>query len=272
MTDALQHDFATSLGAGAALVGAVMLALWFVQRAQRNATAVDVAWAANLGLLAILYAALGSGLGARRIAVGAVVGAWSFRLAWHLFRHRILGHRGVEDGRYRTLREKWGTSANRKFLAFYLAQGLLDLALSFPFLVACANESSQFSGFELVGLALVAIAVTGETIADRQLARFRADAANRGRTCRVGLWRVSRHPNYFFEWLNWCGFAAIAWPAHAGRIAILAPLAMLFLIAKVTGIPPTEAQALRTRGDDYRRYQRTTSAFFPWFPKSKSAP
>ena len=108
----------------------------------------------------------------------------------------------------------------------------------------------------------------GETAADRQLEKFREDPSQRGRTCRAGLWRYSRHPNYFFEWLMWMAYAlfAIGSPPW-GWLTLGCPAVMLYLLFKVTGIPATEAQALRSRGDDYRQYQQTTNIFVPWFPK-----
>ena len=84
----------------------------------------------------------------------------------------------------------------------------------------------------------------------------------------MGLWRYSRHPNYFFEWLVWVAYCVFAWPSPWGWATIYCPLLMLFFLFRVTGIPMTEEQALRSRGDDYRDYQRTTSAFVPWFPKA----
>jgi steroid 5-alpha reductase family enzyme len=99
------------------------------------------------------------------------------------------------------------------------------------------------------------------------LAQYRGDPVNRGKTCRLGLWKYSRHPNYFFEWLYWWVYVLIAWTAPLGWISLLAPGLMLFFLLKVTGIPATEAQAVRSRGDDYRDYQRTTSMFIPWFPQ-----
>ena len=97
--------------------------------------------------------------------------------------------------------------------------------------------------------------------------KFKEDPANRGKTCRAGLWRYSRHPNYFFEWVLWCGMATLALGTPLGWLAYLSPALILYFILKITGIPPTEAQSLKSRGDDYRRYQQETSAFFPWFPK-----
>lgn len=252
---------------GAVLASAVMLAVWLRQRRTHDATAVDVAWAANLALLAILYASLADGLAARRACVALLVVLASGRLAWHLFRDRA--QRPVEDARYRALRAAWGARAQRNFFWHFQAQALLDVLLSTTFLLACASRA-PLSTLDLVALALWITGFLGESVADRQLARFRAQPSHRGRTCRTGLWRYSRHPNYFFQWVMWCAYALCAWSAPLGWTALLSPLVMLFLIVRVTGIPPTEAQALRSRGDDYRAYQRTTSAFVPWFPRWSS--
>jgi steroid 5-alpha reductase family enzyme len=102
-----------------------------------------------------------------------------------------------------------------------------------------------------------------------QLNAFKANAANRGKTCRAGLWKYSRHPNYFFEWLIWVAFCLFAIDSKYGYLALFPPALMLYFLFRVTGIPATEAQALRTRGEDYRRYQETTSVFVPWFPRKK---
>ena len=98
-------------------------------------------------------------------------------------------------------------------------------------------------------------------------ARFRARRESRGKTCREGLWRYSRHPNYFFEWLGWWAWVLAAVGSPLFLLSLSGPLFMLVFLFKITGIPATEEQALRSRGDDYRRYQRTTSMFVPWFPK-----
>lgn len=251
------------------IVAGMMLLLWLLQTRTNDAGVVDVGWAAGLGILAVFFALAADGWGPRRVLLAALAGVWSFRLAGYLLVNRVLGK--PEDGRYQTLRRDWAGRVQTFFFFFFQAQALLDVVLALPFAIIVVNRNPAFSPWEYAGIAVWLIAVAGESLADAQLARFRADPANQGKTCRVGLWRYSRHPNYFFEWLHWWTYVLMATGVSLGWLALVSPLLILFLILKVTGIPPTEAQALRSRGDDYRAYQRTTSAFFPWFPRKDAA-
>ena len=256
----------TLAAAGWMLAAAVMAALWGWQRRTGNAGIVDVGWTALVAGLAILDARLGGGWEYRRAAAGFMIGSWGLRLAVHLFYDRVLGR--PEDGRYVAMRREWGDQAPRRFFWFFQTQALAAVAFSLPAWFAAANPDPEFSLVEIAAAALWAIAFAGEATADRQLLRFKSDAANRGRTCRVGLWRLSRHPNYFFEWLIWIAFALFASASPWGWLTWACPAAMLYFLFKVTGIPLNEAQALRSRGDEYRDYQRTTSVFIPWRPRS----
>jgi steroid 5-alpha reductase family enzyme len=250
--------------AALALAG-VMAAVWAVAVRIRNAGIVDVAWSANFGLVAVLAAALMPGHLPRRLLIGAMTLLWSARLAGYLYR-RVMGHHPVEDGRYAQLRAQWAPHADRRFFWFFELQGALNLLLAAPLLIASANPAPRLHPLEWAAAALWAIALAGESLADRQLDAFRRDPANRGRTCRVGLWSWSRHPNYFFEWLVWVAYWLFACASPWGWTTLFCPALMLYFLFRVTGIPATEAQALRTRGDDYREYQRTTSAFVPLPP------
>ena len=255
-----------TLAAGAwAVSAAALLALWLVQLRTRNAGIVDLGWTVLTAGAGVAFACLGDGDGTRRVLLGAIAGLWGLRLAAHLAR-RISGE--PEDGRYADLRARFGARADRWFLVFFQVQALFVLALSVPFALAATQTAPLTPWAAATAVSLAAAAVAGELVADGQLARHRRDAANRGKTCRTGLWRYSRHPNYFFEWVHWLAYVPLAWGAPWGWIALLGPVLMLLLITKVTGIPPTEERALRSRGDDYRAYQRTTSAFFPWPPRS----
>ena len=155
---------------------------------------------------------------------------------------------------------------------FFLLQGALQVVLSLPWLLVVLDTTpaQRFTLGPLawLGAAIWLVGLVGESIADRQLAKFRADPANQGKVCQAGLWNFSRHPNYFFEWLIWVAFFVFALASPWGWLAIVGPASILYLLLRVTGIPMTEEQSLRSRGDAYRRYQKTTSAFLPWFPQT----
>jgi steroid 5-alpha reductase family enzyme len=262
MTEAILHE----LIVGTTSVCGLMLILWLIHLPLRNAAIVDAGWAAGLALLGVIYAATAGGYAVRSLLIAAMAALWGLRLAIFLLITRVIGH--PEEGRYVQLRREWGGNLPLKFLLFFQFQALLCVVLSTPFLLATLNRRPQLSAPECAGAALWLLAWAAEFVADSQLQRFKANAANRGATCRAGLWRYSRHPNYFFEWLIWVAFAVFAMGSPYGYLAVFAPLLMLFFLFRVTGIPATEAQALRSKGDDYRRYQQTTSAFVPWFPRS----
>ncbi|MCI2260124.1 DUF1295 domain-containing protein [Xanthomonas indica] len=244
----------------------VMLAGWAWQRHTRNAGVVDVLWSACMALTAVYCAWRADGALLPRVLTAVLGGLWGARLAWHLG-VRVFGD-AHEDGRYRALREHWHGD-QRKFLAFFLGQALVVLAFAVPLSVAAHNPQPQWSVWTTLAVATWLIAVGGESLADRQLAAFRADPANKGTTCRRGLWRYSRHPNYFFEFVHWFAYVFLA--AGSGAlwvgVAALGPLLMFAFLYRVTGIPYTEQQALRSRGRDYADYQRSTSAFFPMPPR-----
>ena len=256
----MSGEVARLLIIGSAMTLTMMFALWLLHLRMRNASVVDVGWASGIGLLAVLYAALGSGLPERRIVAAILGGVWSIRLAVHLA-HRVANE--PEDGRYNELRAQWGGNLTLKFLVFFLGQGLLDVLLAVPFLAASVNPSSTAHPLEIAGVGLWLISVIGEGVADEQLRRFKRDPANRGRVCEIGLWHYSRHPNYFFEWLIWCAFALFALGSPFGWLSLAGPALMLYFLLRVTGIPMTEAHAVQSRGEAYREYQRTTSAFVP---------
>lgn len=244
------------------LSAAAQTAAWAWQRHTRNAGIVDVVWAASLGSSAILLAALGNGSPISRAMLAMLGGIWGWRLALHLLSRVRSQH---EDGRYAYLRKIWG-SDQRKWFAFFQFQAMLVVLFSIPFLPA-ANQALTATPAWLAGAVMIwVLAVSGEALADSQLARFRAKPDNCGLVCRDGLWRYSRHPNYFFEWLHWFAYVALA---SGAAISWLGPAVMYVFLRWLSGIPFTEAQALRTRGDLYRAYQQTTPMLIPWFPRSE---
>ena len=253
---------------GAAVVCSVMFVLWLIHFPLKNAAIVDFGWGFNLALLGTGYAWFGGGFVTRAWLVGAMTAIWGLRLAFYLLFDRIIGH--PEEGRYQELRRQWKTQIEWKFLAFYEFQALLCVLMATPFLLAAVNPAPQIHWLEWLGAALWLVGIGGEATADAQLAAFKRNLSNKGKTCMRGLWHYSRHPNYFFEWTIWVGFAIFSSASPNGYLGWISPMLMLYFLLRVTGIPATEAQALRSRGDEYRKYQRSTSAFIPWFPKTTS--
>jgi steroid 5-alpha reductase family enzyme len=253
---------------GWAVAAGLQLALYVVQRRTGKATIVDAGWAASLVAIALLYAALGRGAPEHRILV-AVMATLAFGRLTIVVLRRVGGD---EDPRYRELRERWRTRGNVqvRFFVFFQAQALVAALLSLPFLAAAFNDHDGIEALEWGGVAVWLVGATTEAVADRQMTAFRRDPANRGAVVDSGLWRYSRHPNYFGQWLTWCGYAMVGLAAPWGWVGLLSPALMLYLILFVTGVPPLEERMLASRGDAYRRYQERTSAFVPLPPREAS--
>ena len=245
-------------------VSAVAMALAFAgARRAGKIGYVDVAWAGLMALCAVLVASLADGTPLSRVLVAIFGGLWGLRLCLHLWR-RVAGE--AEDGRYQALRARFGDAA-LPFFVFFQLQALLVALFALPF-ATVATRAQDPQAWQVVAAALAwLLAVGGESLADHQLARFRAVPGNRGRSCREGLWAWSRHPNYFFEWLHWFTYLLLALGDAHWWLALSGPVLMLLFLYRVSGIPWTEAQSLRSRGEDYRRYQREVSAFFPLPPR-----
>jgi steroid 5-alpha reductase family enzyme len=255
---------------GTLVVVAIMFGLWWLGIRNHNFSYVDIGWSVNFAVLAVLYAWLAPGDLSRRVIIAAMFTAHGLRLGWHLSK-RIIGE--PEEGRYQQLRKDWGGGAgserslNLKFLGFFEFQAVLNAFLTLPLLIASFNDAPRLHGLELAATALFVLALIGESTADAQLAAFKRNPANQGGVCDVGLWRYSRHPNYFFEWLIWIAYAVFALASPHGWIALAMPVLMLHFLINVTGLKATEEQALRSKGERYRLYQARTSGFVPWFPK-----
>jgi len=242
----------------------IMAAVWLWAKSIKNAGVVDVFWAFNFPVIAAIIFFFGKGTEQRKALICAMVVLAGLRLGSHLW-NRVTGHLGEEEGRYRQLRNEWAPKADLKFFWFFQFQAISNVILAAPFFLTGLNTNPQLSWLEYTGLLLWAIAVVGEALADWQLAQFKKDRSNKGEVCTYGLWNYSRHPNYFFQSLMWIAYFIFALASPLGWIAVISPAIILYLLFNVTGIPATEEQSLRSKGDKYREYQKTTSAFFPWF-------
>lgn len=248
-----------------AIAVAAKTAAWVVQLRTRNGGLVDAVWAATLAGIAVFHALVGYAPASVRVAIGVMGGLWGLRLAVHLF---IRNWGKPEDWRYARFRAEWGPRADRNMFWFFQFQNVFTLMLSASAFLPLAFRFDEPPpiAFVLAGAVWI-ISVVGESIADRQMEGFRADPANRGAVCRSGLWRWSRHPNYFFECLHWCAYAVLAWGMSGWAWTLVAPIVMAFLLLKFSGMPLMETEMMR-RKPGYADYVRTTSALIPLPPRT----
>ena len=239
-----------------------MMVAWLIQLRTKDAGIVDVFWAFGMALAGAYYAYMGAAPEWLRFTLAVLVVIWFSRLGFYIFYRGV--HQG-EDGRYKAMREWLGGRSNLGFFVFFQVQAGFIVLLSLPFL-AVANTPVPNPLMVALGVGIALLAFVGETSADHQLKVFRSDPANKGLTCREGWWKFSRHPNYFFEWLHWFAYPLMGFNGPYGHWLWFAPLVMLLFLIFFTGIPFTEQQALRSRGEDYKNYQQQTSMFFPWPP------
>jgi steroid 5-alpha reductase family enzyme len=249
-----------------AVIAAILFAvMWAVCVKVGNYGFLDVTWTLSIGLLALIDSLAGPGTPERRMLFAALGLAWSLRLGLFVLQ-RVLKHHPGEDKRYRSLREQWKTPG--AFLLFFELQALIAVIFSAPFLCAAFADDVQIGILEWSGLVIVLVGIVGEAVADLQAKAFKERQQGKKRILDVGLWRYSRHPNYFFEMLVWIGFGLAAVSLPHGWTAIACPMLISYFLLRVTGIPLTEKHSLETYGQAYRDYQYRTSAFIPWLRKT----
>jgi steroid 5-alpha reductase family enzyme len=238
-----------------------MLVVWVFSRLLNNPSIVDVAWAFGLMVAGLIYLCRVQ-LDFRIMLIGGLLILWGVRLGGFLWVTRI--RKGIVDKRYLKLSENWQTAKALKFFLNFQFQGFLILLISSVFLFATNDATSNPSNIEWLGVAIVLVGIMGETIADLQLYRFQH--TNPGEVCQAGSWNYSRHPNYFFEWLTWCGFTLFALHQPFGTLPLVVPLVLYLIMTHITG-PLTERGSIESRGQAYKEYQRSTAMFFPFFKK-----
>jgi steroid 5-alpha reductase family enzyme len=258
-------DLFTLLVTGSLVSVALFALTWWLSVRLDNYSFVDVMWSYALSVIIPLYAVMAQGWGPRRVVAAVVAVTWSVRLGTYLLA-RIRRHFPKEDARYEALRVTWQDGMKWKFFLFFQGQGLVVALMSVPFAMVCLAPQMSFGWMELLGAGMAMIGVGGEALSDAQRAAFRA--SRRGGVCDLGLWKWSRHPNYFFEFVVWVGVWLMACGAAPwGVVTVFVPLMMLYFLLKVTGIPLTEQHELQRHGAAYEAYQRRTSAFVPWPPR-----
>lgn len=233
----------------------------------RNFSPVDTFWAFGIGASSLLFLLANSSPTSKQLIASLLISAWSLRLGIHLAK-RIAHHHPSEDARYIKLREIWKGRANTAFFWFFQAQALSVFLLSLPFYFIGKDSNPTWHTLSYIGACVIVIGLLGEGLADLQMNRFKSMNPDPKSLCCTGLWKYSRHPNYFFESLTWLGIFLFSAGSPYGWLSLYAPISITYLLLKVTGIPPTEAAALKRKGDTYRQYQLTTSPFIPLPRKS----
>jgi steroid 5-alpha reductase family enzyme len=263
-------SFATVIGvvvAQTAALSVIMAGAWVVQQRTGNSGFVDAVWTFGLGVLGVVSSLLpmqGAMTTTRQLVVALIMLAWSLRLGTHIVRRSL---DRADDPRYATLIRQWGSHARWQMFILLQKQALVTLPLALSIFLA-AHNPLQFGRLQdWLGAVLILLGVLGEWLADRQLRYWLAKRKEGERVCDIGLWRWSRHPNYFFEWVFWLAFPLFAVDLAdsyvAGWLALAAPLCMYWLLVYISGIPPLEEHMVAKHGDAYRAYQARTSAFFP---------
>lgn len=233
-----------------------MCLFWLWYKRLQNPSVVDVGWASALTLSGVIYL-LSNPITAKTVVFCILLIIWGERLGFYLWFTRI--HRGIVDKRYTQLSNSWSDKPMGFFLNFQL-QGLLIFIVATPWYFTGLASTNPFSFLDMLGVLLVIGGLIGETIADHQLSQYKKNPT--GSICQIGLWQYSRHPNYFFEWLVWCGFALFGLAHSAGYIGFISPIALYLIMNFITG-PMTEAGSIQARGQAYLDYQKSTPMFFP---------
>ncbi len=245
-------------------IATLMVLTWLVSLALKNASIVDIVW--GFGFVAVAWAVrlTADGLAARQNLLVALTSVWGLRLTGYLYWRN---HGKGEDFRYRAMRKKWGPRFGLISLGTVFAlQGTIMFVVSLPVQLGQQRATPDLGWLAWVGVAVWALGVFFEAVGDAQLARFKADPANAGKVMDRGLWRYTRHPNYFGDACVWWGIALVAAEVPVGRWGLLGAALMSLFLRRVSGVTLLEKSLVKRR-EGYAEYVARTSAFVPLPPK-----
>ncbi|NCC58340.1 MAG: DUF1295 domain-containing protein [Synergistales bacterium] len=250
----------------ASLIVFVYMSVFFlIAVARKDNSLADIAWGGGFILVAMMtFFHAPGGAEARQVLVTGLVVIWGVRLAVHIY----FRNRGkAEDFRYAKWRRDWGKYfLLRSYLQVFMLQGALLVVIVWSVIFINMHPVRGLSVLDALGLLVWTTGFFFEAVGDYQLLRFTRDPANKGCVMKTGLWRYTRHPNYFGEATMWWGIFLMALPLEGGYAALISPLTITFLLLKVSGIPMLEKKLMETQ-EGYAEYARRTSAFVPWFPR-----
>ena len=226
---------------------------------------VDVVWSAGLGGGSLLVFSQLEFITLRAVLVLILILLWSTRLSFHLLKNRV--SKPEEDPRYTRLIEQSGRSWRLVFGVLFIAQAFLVWLFLNPIQASMSFNTIGFGLQDILAFLTGVLALWAESTSDAQLNAFRSLRSNQGQVCKVGFWRYTRHPNYFFEWVFWWSFVVFSIGSHSILMAMIGPIVMYIFLRYISGVPFAEMSSLESRGEAYRKYQNETSVFFPSIPK-----
>ncbi|MEQ8841532.1 MAG: DUF1295 domain-containing protein [Acidimicrobiales bacterium] len=254
---------------GAALgIVFLMVATWLVSLVQRNASIVDIVWGAGFVVVAWISRAIGDGNDDRMNLLTAMITIWGARLSIYLWWRN---HGKEEDFRYQSMRRRHGDRFPlRSLVTVFGLQTVVMFVVALPVQLAATPASPDIGWIAVVGVALWGVGLFFETVGDAQLARFKADPDNAGAVMDRGLWRYTRHPNYFGDFCIWWGIFLVAAETADARIGVIGPLLMSFMLLEVSGVAMLE-RGLMKRREGYDDYVARTATFFPRPPRKSTS-
>ncbi len=247
------------------VVGSATL-LWLISLRIRDVSIIDIFWGPGIAGVVDIAALLGQSSGSRTSAALFLVNLWAVRLAAHIFARRSLPESGGEDHRYAAMRRQFGPRWWWSLVQVFLLQAILMWFIAAPLVAVMLSGRAPMGILDYLGVAIAATGLLFEALADVQLARFRLNPHNKDKVMDRGLWRWSRHPNYFGESVLWWGFFLIGFSASGAWWLILSPLVVTLLLLQVSGVTLMEDK-IEDRRPAYADYKRRVSAFLPWPPK-----
>ena len=244
-------------------MSSIFLLAWI----KKDNSLVDIAWGIGFIVVAISTFFLEAGSDPRHILVTALIVLWGTRLATHIaIRNKGRG----EDFRYAQWRKNWGKGfLIRSFFQIYMLQGFLLLIIAYPVMLINHSKEAGIVFLDVLGLIIWLIGFLFEALGDYQLSKFKQKTENKGKIMAQGLWKYTRHPNYFGEIVMWWGIFLMALSVKSGWTAVVSPLLITFLLLRVSGITMLEKKYVGNK--EFEEYARRTSAFFPWFPKKQKS-
>ena len=248
----------------AGVIGGMMLVVWLISLPLRDVSIIDLVWGLGFVVVAWVTISATSSVGPARWLLAILTTVWGLRLSGHL---AWRDHGRPEDKRYARMRERQGRSFPFVSLfTVFLLQGVVMWVVSLPIQIGILRSESPLSPLHVVGLLLWSVGIVFEAVGDWQLARFKSDPDNEGHVLDAGLWRFTRHPNYFGDFCVWWGLFIIASAGGAPLWTVIGPLVMSVFLMFISGVTLLESD-LRDRKPDYRQYVSRTNAFFPGPPR-----